>query len=761
MKKMMGKTISHYEITDVLGSGAMSTVYKAKDLRLERNVALKFLSPQLSIDENEKDRLIQEAKTTSTLEHPNICTIYEIDEIEGDLPGGQAGQVFIAMAYYEGETLEDRITKGAMSIEEAVGLMTQINQGVSKAHEKGIIHRDLKPANIMITDDGVVKILDFGIAKLLYQKSKTKSGIIMGTPGYLAPEQAKGEKIGPHTDIWALGIIFYEMLCGELPFSGDTDIALIYSIVNNDPFPITRFVEDIPASLEQIIQKMIQKNSEDRYQKVEEIMRDLTNLMENKQEAGTIRLDAAEINLDVSPSIAVLPFLDMSPEKDQEYFCDGLTEEIISTLSRVEGLRVVSRMSSFQYKGKEFDLRQVGQQLNVRTILEGSIRKAGNKVRISVQLTNVLDGFLLWTEKFEREIKDIFEIQDEIAQAIVKALKIKLISKKDEKIYKNYTKNVEAYSDYLRGRYHWNKRTSDALKKSIDHFNLAIEKDPQYALAFAGLADAYIILGLYGALPPKFVMPKAKAAAQKALEIDQELPEAHTSLGCIKSVFDWDWEGAEKDFKQGIDLNPNYALAHHWYAINYLTSMGRFKEAVEEMKKALDLDPISLVINTTVGLVHYFAQEYEKAKDIFLQTLEVESNFAMAHFFLGQTYTQKKEYDKALAEFEEANQLFGGSTNMLATYGTTEALAGKKGDATSMLESLLSTSKEEYVSAYDIAMIYTGLGDIDQAFNWLQKAVEEHSYLLIYLNVDPILDPLRSDKRFNTIQKKLSLLKES
>jgi serine/threonine protein kinase/tetratricopeptide (TPR) repeat protein len=761
MKKMMGKTISHYEITDVLGSGAMSTVYKAKDLRLERNVALKFLSPQLSIDENEKDRLIQEAKTTSTLEHPNICTIYEIDEIEGDLPGGQAGQVFIAMAYYEGETLEDRITKGAMSIEEAVGLMTQINQGVSKAHEKGIIHRDLKPANIMITDDGVVKILDFGIAKLLYQKSKTKSGIIMGTPGYLAPEQAKGEKIGPHTDIWALGIIFYEMLCGELPFSGDTDIALIYSIVNNDPFPITRFVEDIPASLEQIIQKMIQKNSEDRYQKVEEIMRDLTNLMENKQEAGTIRLDAAEINLDVSPSIAVLPFLDMSPEKDQEYFCDGLTEEIISTLSRVEGLRVVSRMSSFQYKGKEFDLRQVGQQLNVRTILEGSIRKAGNKVRISVQLTNVLDGFLLWTEKFEREIKDIFEIQDEIAQAIVKALKIKLISKKDEKIYKNYTKNVEAYSDYLRGRYHWNKRTSDALKKSIDHFNLAIEKDPQYALAFAGLADAYIILGLYGALPPKFVMPKAKAAAQKALEIDQELPEAHTSLGCIKSVFDWDWEGAEKDFKQGIDLNPNYALAHHWYAINYLTSMGRFKEAVEEMKKALDLDPISLVINTTVGLVHYFAQEYEKAKDIFLQTLEVESNFAMAHFFLGQTYTQKKEYDKALAEFEEANQLFGGSTNMLATYGTTEALAGKKGDATSMLESLLSTSKEEYVSAYDIAMIYTGLGDIDEAFNWLQKAVEEHSYLLIYLNVDPILDPLRSDKRFNTIQKKLSLLKES
>ena len=758
---MVGKTISHYEITDVLGSGAMSTVYKAKDLRLERNVALKFLSPQLSIDENEKDRLIQEAKTTSTLEHPNICTIYEIDEIEEDLPDGQAGQVFIAMAYYEGETLEDRITKGPMSIEEAAGLMTQINQGVSKAHEKGIIHRDLKPANIMITDDGVVKILDFGIAKLLYQKSKTKSGIIMGTPGYLAPEQAKGEKIGPHTDIWALGIIFYEMLSGELPFSGDTDIALIYSIVNNDPFPITQFIEDIPASIEQIIQKMIQKNSEDRYQKVEEVMQDLTNLMENKQEAGTIRLDAAEVNLDVSPSIAVLPFLDMSPEKDQEYFCDGLTEEIISTLSRVEGLRVVSRMSSFQYKGKEFDLRQVGQQLNVRTILEGSIRKAGNKVRISVQLTNVSDGFLLWTEKFEREIKDIFEIQDEIAQAIVKALKIKLIGKKDEKIYKNYTENVEAYSDYLRGRYHWNKRTSDAVKRSIDYFNLAIEKDQQYALAFAGLADAYIILGLYGALPPKFVMPKAKAAAQDALEIDQELAEAHTSLGCIKSVFDWDWEGAEKELKQGIDLNPNYALAHHWYAINYLTSMGRFEEAVEEIKKALDLDPISLVINTTVGLVYYFASEYEKAKDIFLQTLEVESNFAMAHFFLGQTYTQKKEYDKALVEFEEANQLFGGSTNMLATYGTTEALAGKKGDATSMLESLLSTSKEEYVSAYDIAMIYTGLGDIDQAFNWLEKAVEEHSYLLIYLNVDPILDPLRSDKRFNTIQKKMSLLKES
>lgn len=759
MKKLIGQTISHYKITDIIGSGAMSTVYKATDIKLERNVALKFLSPQLSIDEAEKDRLIQEAKTTSTLEHPNICTIYEIDEIEDDLPVGQAGQVFIAMAYYEGETLEERIGQGPMSIQEAKGFMTQIIQGVAKAHEKGIVHRDLKPANIMITEDGVVKILDFGIAKLLYQKSKTKSGIIMGTPGYLAPEQAKGENIGSYTDIWALGIIFYEMLSGELPFTGDTDISLIYSIVNNDPFPITQFVEDIPNNIERIIQKMINKNPKKRYQEVGQILQDLESISEVRQEAGTIRLNAEEIDLDIAPSIAVIPFLDLSPEKDEEYFCDGLTEEIINTLSRVEGLRVVSRMSSFQYKGKEFDLKQVGQQLNVRTLLEGSIRKAGKKVRISVQLTNVSDGFLLWSEQFEREMEDIFQIQDDIAQAIVKALKIKLIDKKDEKIYKNYTENVDAYSEYLKGRYHWNKRTADALKKSIEHFNMAIEKDPQYALAFAGLADAYIILGLYGASPPKFVMPKAKAAAQKAIEIDADLPEAHISLGCIQSVYDWDWSGAEEQFKWGIDLNPNYAIAHHWYAINYLVPMGRFDEAIDEVKKALDLDPISLVINTTVGLVHYYAREYDKAKDIFLQTLEVESNFAMAHFFLGQTYTQQKLFDDALNEFEEANKLFGGSTNMLATYGTAEALAGKKADAEKMLDSLLNTSKQKYVSAYDIAMIYTGLGEKEKAFEWLEKAIDEHSYLLIYLNVDPILNPLRGDKRFDTLRKKMSLKK--
>jgi tetratricopeptide (TPR) repeat protein len=414
-------------------------------------------------------------------------------------------------------------------------------------------------------------------------------------------------------------------------------------------------------------------------------------------------------------------------------------------------------MSSFQYKGKEFDLKNVGHQLNVRTILEGSIRKAGKKVRISAQLTKVSDGFLLWSEQFEREMEDIFQIQDEIAQAIVKALKIKLINKKEEKIYKNYTENIDAYSDYLKGRYQWNKRTADSLKKSIDHFNIAIENDPQYALAFAGLADAYIILGLYGTSPPKFVMPKAKAAAKKAIEIDPDLPEAHTSLGCIQSVYDWDWNGAEKQFKWGINLNQNYAIAHHWYAINYLTPMGRFKEAIEEEKKALDLDPISLVINTTVGLVHYYAREYEKAEDIFLQTLEVESNFAVAHFFLGQTYTQQKLFENALEEFEEANKLFGGSTNMLATYGTAEALAGKKVDAEKMLDSLLNTLKQKYVSAYDIAMIYTGLGDTEKAFEWLEKAIEEHSYLLIYLDVDPILDSLRTDKRFDVLRKKMSL----
>jgi len=746
MKRLIGKTISHYQILEILGSGAMSTVFKAMDTKLDRFAALKFLSSQLSIDENEKDRLIQEAKTTSALEHPNICTIYDIDEL------GE-GQVFIAMAYYEGETLEDRVERGPMSIQESLNILTQIASGLSKAHEKGIIHRDLKPANIILTIDEVVKILDFGIAKLIYQKSKTRSGMIMGTPGYMAPEQAKAEDVGPYTDLWSLGIILYEMISGELPFKGDNDIALIYSIVNEIPAPISQYVENIPANIDYALQKALQKNPAERYQTVSEFLGDLGD-QSGKKEFNTVRL--APVQTDTIQSIAVLPFNDMSPDKDQEYFCDGLAEETISTLSRVEGLRVVSRMSSFQFKGKDLELRQIGQQLNVRTVLEGNVRKAGNKIRISVQLINTADGFLLWSEQYEREIKDIFRIQDEISLSIVKALKIKLIGETEKNIFKNYTENVEAYSDYLKGRYHWNKRTAEALKKSIEYFDQAIEEDPQYAPAFAGLADAYIILGLYGASPPQFVMPKAKAAASKALEIDRDLAEAHISLGCIKSVYDWDWRGAEEAFRAGIELNPNYAIAHHWYAINYLTPHGRFDDAIKEINRALDLDPISLVINTTVGLVHYFARQFDSAIDVFRKTLEVEPNFAMAHFFLGQTYTQKKMFNEALAKFEEANRLFGGSTNMKATYGTAAALAGKKDKAAEILDSLLETSREKYVSSYDIAAIYAGLGSRDKAFEWLEKAIDEHSYLLIYLNVDPILDGLRDAKRFKDIKKKMS-----
>jgi len=744
MKSLVGKTISHYRIEEILGSGPMSTVYKARDLKLERYAALKFLSPQHTVDDSETERLIQEAKTTSALEHPNICTIYEIDEVEG--------QVFIAMAFYEGQTLEVRLSRGPMSISDAVEIITAVSQGVAKAHEKGIVHRDLKPANIMITTDEVVKILDFGIAKLIYQKSKTKSGIIMGTPGYLAPEQAKGDNIGPYTDIWALGIMFYEMLSGDLPFSGDTDISLIYSIVNDRPIPLAQFNEEIPQRFEGFIHRLIEKEPANRFQSVSEMLTELQNLSEDRADFSTVRMKASDLKLEVTPSIGVLPFLDMSPNKDQEYFCDGLTEEIISTLSRVEGLRVVSRMSSFQFKGKEFDLRQIGQQLNVRSVLEGSIRKAGKRVRISVQLTNISDGFLLWSEQFEREIKDIFQIQDEISQAIVKTLRIKLIGQQEKTLYKNYTDNVEAYSDYLKGRYHWNKRTADALKKGIEHFNQAIEKDPQYAPAFAGLADTYIILGLYGTLVPKFVMPKAKAAAVKALEIDRDLAEAHASLGCIQSVYDWDWKGAEEQFQKAIELNPNYAIAHHWYAINYLTPHGRFDEAIKEIEIALDLDPISLVINTTVGLVHYYAGQYDDATSIFLKTLEVEPNFAMAHFFLGQTYTRKQMFEAALTEFEAANKLFGGSTNMQATYGMASALAGEKDKALEILNRLNDELKEKYVSAYDLAMIHAGLGDNNEALHWLQQALAEHSYLLIYLNVDPVLENLRNDKRFKKIQ---------
>ena len=750
MTIQIGKEISHYRIVETLGFGAMSTIYKAQDTRLDRHVALKFLTANVGIDEEDKERLIQEAKTASALDHPNICTIFEIDETP-------EGQVFISMAYYPGETLKDLIAKGPFSEKDALRIFSQIAQGLSKAHSKGIVHRDLKPANIIITEDRVVKILDFGIAKILDKASQTLPGTIMGTPGYMPPEQATEDTVDYRSDIWSLGVILFEMLTGELPFKGENYASFIYSITSEEPRELSSIRSSVSDNLQRIIDKTLEKKPENRFQQVDELIQSLNSI-----EKGQLTKDETiikQIRPKTIPSIAVLPFMDLSPQGDQEYFCDGLTEDIINTLSRVEGLRVVSRSSTFKFRGKNQDLREVGIQLKVHYIIEGNIRKSGDRIRISIQLTSASDGFLIWSDKLDFKIEDVFDIQDKITRSIVDKLHVELLGQSTQKIFKQYTKNAEAYTNYLDGRFHWNKRTRKELKTAIELFETALNKDPNYALAYSGLADSYIILGLYGMMPPKTVMEKARATVQKALQIDNELAEAHVTLGCLKAVYDWDWTSAESQFKHALDLNQNYAVSHHWFAINLLTPLGRFDEALDEIKKALYLDPISLVINATIGLQYYFANNFDLAIEYYRKTLEKDSDFAIAHFFLGQTLVQKGDYKEAIHQFKTALKLFGGSTNMLANLGYAAALDGKKDIATKVLNKLLDfhSQRQYYVSSYDIACIYYALNETDMVFEWLEKAVDERAYLLIYLKVDPLLKDLKSDSRFTELKKRIRL----
>ncbi len=509
---MIGQVLSHYKIIKKLGEGGMGVVYQAEDLKLKRIVALKFLAPSLTTDAEAKRCFIDEAQAASALDHPNICTIYEIDETA-------EGQLFIAMAYYQGETLKEKIERGPASRQEAMYLVRQLAEGLAKAHDKGIVHRDVKPANLMVTEDRVVKILDFGVAKFHHEADPLSEGALIGTPAYMSPEQALGQSVDHRSDIWSVGVILFEMLTLHLPFSGNDDHTLMRAIIHDPPATLQTYLGDAYADLQSIMDKMLTKNPHDRYPNMRAFIKDLEALEHRRQATLHTQINLApQTNV---ASIAILPFDDLSAEKDQEYFCDGLAEEIINHLSQIKGLRVASRNATFQFKGKNIDVSQIGQILHVQKALEGSLRKAGNRIRIAVRLINTADGFLLWADEYQRELADIFDIQDEISRAIVKNLEIQLTGTSEKALMKRYTDNVEAYSSYLRGRFYWNKRTPEAIRTAIDYFQAAINMDQNYALAYAGLADAYIVLGLYGRSAPMEVMPQAIQAAEKALKIDE------------------------------------------------------------------------------------------------------------------------------------------------------------------------------------------------------------------------------------------------
>ena len=657
------------------------------------------------------------------------------------------------MEYIEGQSLKDKITERPLKLEEALEIVIQITTGLQKSHEKNIVHRDIKPANILFSNDGVAKIVDFGIAKLSDQTKLTKDSSALGTVAYMSPEQTRGDEVDHRTDIWSLGIVLYEMITGVLPFKGDYEQAIQYSIVNEEPEPITGLRTGMPLELERIVNKALSKNKDERYQHVDEFLVDLKKIIKNleyhtSREKGVIEKTKS--------SIAVLPFRDMSPQKDQDYFCEGIAEELMNALVKVEGLKVASRTAAFQFEGKGHSIRKIGMELNVNTVLEGSVRKAGNRLRITAQLVNVADGFHIWSEKYDRDTEDIFTIQDEISLAIVDNLKLKLLDEDKVKLIKRYTDDSEAYDLYLKGRYFWIRRYEGGLQKGLEYFNQTIKKDPSYAPAYAGIADSLSVLGLFGWLLPKEAFPKAKANALKAIEIDDMLAEAYTSLGWITYLYDWDWTVSEKALKRALEIDPYYAIGHFWYAL-YLTWMSRFEEATTAIMKALELEPLSLLINVTLGLILYFKREYDEAIEQCLKTHEMETNYLLSNFYLGLGYIGKEMWKEAISVLEKAVALSEESPYFLGFLGFAYGISGQKVKARKTLQQLNEISKKRYVAFYYRALIYFGLGEKDQLFKCLERAYKDREPLLVFAKSVPLFDSIRSEPKFSDLLKKIGL----
>jgi TolB-like protein/Tfp pilus assembly protein PilF len=600
--------------------------------------------------------------------------------------------------------------------------------------------------------------MDFGIARSLSAEGITDVGVIIGTPEYMSPEQVGGEDVDQRSDLYSLGIILYEMVSGQVPFQSDSAFAVGMKHKSEKPQAPQTINPQLPDSLNRMILRCLEKEKERRFQSAEEILSELKVIQES---ITTTREISGELKTITAPraqeaeekSIAVLPFMDLSPQKDQEYFCDGLSEELINSLTHISELRVPARSSSFSFKGKDLDIREVGKTLNVQTVLEGSVRKAGNRLRITAQLINVADGYHMWSERYDRDMDDIFAIQDEISLAIVDNLMVKLLKGEKTKIVKRHTENKEAYNLYLEGRYFWNRRHEGDMMKAIECYQMALQKDPLYAFPYVGITDVFLVLGLWSFVDPKEAFAKAKDSINKALEIDDSLGEVYSSMGFINVSFEWDWAAAEKNYKRALELNPKYAYAHGWYAV-FLMTQKRFDEAVEQARQAIELEPLSPIMNALLGVIEGFGVGAEKGREQLHKALEMEPNLPMGNLWLGQLYLiPPEDYGKAIVYLQKAAQL--GMTFALGWLGWTLAHAGKKDEATKMLDQLDEISKQRYVSPFQKALIFLGLDRVDEAFEHFELAYEEREPFLAYFFIDWLPGPVRSDPRYIAILTKM------
>lgn len=740
-----------YEIQNMIGAGAMGEVYRARDTRLDRGVAIKVLLADYARDADQKARLEREARAAGSLNHPNVLTIYDI--------GSHEESVYVVSELLEGESLRSIITQKKLLPAAAVSYAVQIASGLSAAHEKAVIHRDLKPENIFITTNGIVKILDFGLAKIdppLAQREGTNvptvalttPGALLGTIAYMSPEQARGRHVDTRSDLFSFGIVLFEMLAGQRPFRGETVTDVLTAILR-DPPDFDEMDPSLPAELMNILEDCLAKKPSDRIQTAREIALALRIV-----EAGFLAQEnPLEQSTQTDPSrkfaIAVLPFKDLSAEKDQQYFCDGITEELITALTRVAGLRVVSRTSAFQFQGKQVDIRKIGKQLGAGAILDGSVRKAGNRIRITTELINVQDGFQLWSEKYDREFADVFAIQDEIAQTIVDTLKLRLSAPPDIVRVARYTDIQEAYNLYLKGRYYWNKRHREGVERAIDYFEQAIALDPAYALAHSGLADCYSILGFYAFRRPAEMAIKAKGAAETSLRLDPNLPEGHLSMGAARLYFDLDWERGENAMKRSIELNPSFALGHCWYS-GFLSLMGRYPEARRHAEIALQFDPLSPLYSYFSGFNSYNERRYDEALKEFQNAFEIEEDFLLAKWCASLAYLKKRMYDQGIRAIERVCEITNRSPFYLSYLGLAYSESGAMTSAEQVLQELQQRSGSEYVSPLSFARILMGLNRMDESFAELAKAVEQKNVIL-YVFYSPEFDAWRSDPRFEKI----------
>lgn len=818
-----GAKISHYEIRSKLGKGGMGDVYLARDRSINRDVALKVLPANFASDRERLQRFKQEAQAAASLNHPNIAHIYEIGEFEGTH--------FIAMEFIDGQTLRDSIHVAQDELPKLLRHLQHVAEGLAKAHGAGIVHRDLKPENIMINRDGFAKLLDFGLAKLV-EPQKTwagsstssdvatvlenlsRSGVILGTVGYMSPEQARGrvDEIDHRSDIFSFGCILFEAVTGRKAFQGADAIDSLNKIIREQAPSISSIRPNVPLELQKIVRRCLEKNPDDRYQSIKDVAIELKDLRdeltttslvggtssttspysavssggtytqagktatsppeltrassaeylvsEMKQHKKTTFVIAGLVLLGIIggivgvrsylqprnteaaiDSIAVLPFVNQNDDPEMEYQSDGLTESIINSLAQLPNVRVIARSSAFRYKGKETDPLKAGRELGVSAVLTGRIMQRGDTLTISTELLDVNHNQQLWGEQYTQKASDLMSMQRAIATQITSNLRLKLSDPEQTMVARHQTENPEAYQLYLKGRYHWNKRTSDSLEKSVAYFNQAIEKDPSYAQAYVGLADAWFSRGWYRFFVPKEAYEKARTAATKALELDERLGEAHAMIAAIKTTYEWDWPGAEREFKLAIQLNPNYPTARQRYSL-FLPTMGRFDEAIVQAKKAVELDPLSLPANENVGDILYLARRYEEAKEQLLHTLDLDPNYGVAHGTLAKVYEAKGMYKEALDE-----RLKGAPPETAEEMRKLFASSGVKGVWQARLKQTLERAKREYVSSADIALFYARLNQKDEAFAWLEKAMNERSILFNYLVADARFDNLRSDAR--------------